>query len=345
MDDKVNFADGEPRDANLASKELDSSNVSVHSPDTSDTERRENEANPFKDPKTLAHWQKVHVCLWACIMFFALQTDRGNLSQAVSDNMLKELHLSTDDYNTGNTINLVAFLCAEVPSQLISKKVGPDRWIPTQMVLWSIVAGSQAAMQGKAGFYTTRVLLGVLQGGFIPDLVLWLSYFYKSNDDFVGERSLIASLQNVWVLPCLIALHVWSGTEENAWGTFALITVLLSYPYCHAILVAWASRNSGSVRTRSVSAAAYNMMVQLGNIVAANIYRSNDAPVYRTGNTVLIVIDVVSILMFPATKLYYIWRNKRRERVWNGMSEEERRAHLENLGDSGSKRLVFRFVH
>jgi hypothetical protein len=29
-------------------------------------------------------------------MFFALQVDRGNLSQAVSDNMLDQLHLSTN---------------------------------------------------------------------------------------------------------------------------------------------------------------------------------------------------------------------------------------------------------
>lgn len=164
-------------------------------------------------------------------MFFALQTDRGNLSQAVSDNMLKELHLSTDDYNTGNTINLVAFLCAEIPSQLISKKVGPDRWIPTQMVLWSIVAGSQAAMQGKAGFYTTRVLLGVLQGGFIPDLVLWLSYFYKSNElplrlSFFWTAEDLTSV--VTSLLAFALLHLDGVDGLSGWRWLFLIEALIT---------------------------------------------------------------------------------------------------------------------
>lgn len=548
-------------DEGLPSEEKASFNKLTHASESdlssglsdSDEEGEKFKKNPFLDPDAAAHWATVYeksqyecrhhfdpnftwseeeekkiirkldwrVCLWACVMFFGLQVDRGNLVQAVSDNLLNDLGLTTNDYNFGNVIFLFSFLLAELPSQLVSKKIGPDRWIPMQITLWSVVAISQCAMTGKKGFYATRSLLGLLEGGFIPDIVLWLSYFYTSRElptrlsffwttlstttiitallafallhlrgvrgwagwqwlflieglitllvglssffmmpasavqtktwfrpkgwftereekivvnrvlrddpskgdmhnrqaitprrlweaakdydlwplyaigliayipqappaayitltlkslgfstfntnlltipysvvhiltllgitwlsERTNERTFVSMLQPIWTLPCVIALRYWPGTLVDKWGTYAVTFVLLSYPYCHAILVGWTSKNSNNVGARSVSAAFYNMAVQLGNICSNFIYRTDDKPLYHRGNRNLIIINCLSIGLFLFTKLYYITRNKSRDRKWNALSPEEQRDYKRNTKLSGSRRLDFRFAH
>jgi hypothetical protein len=78
---------------------------------------------------------------------------------------IADLALTTNDYNNGQTIFYCAFLFAELPSQIIGKKLGPDVWIPIQMVIWSIVAMSQAALKGKTGYLICRAALGLMEGG------------------------------------------------------------------------------------------------------------------------------------------------------------------------------------
>lgn len=87
------------------------------------------------------------------------------------------------------------------------------------------------------------------------------------------------------------------------------------------------------------------MNVQLGNVIANFIYLDDDKPKYKRGNSTLIGINVLCIVLFLLTKAYYIWRNKQRDAIWNAMTEEERQDYIQNTKLQGSRRLDFRFAH
>jgi MFS family permease len=128
--------------------------------------------------------------VWVWVMFSSLDLVRGNINRAVSDSLLADLKVNTNDYNTGQTIYLVCFLAAELPGGLISKRVGPFRYTPTVIILWGGLCMAQAAMHARWSFWLLRGLLGFAQGGFIPEMVCVVVLLYPRNR---RRRSLILS--------------------------------------------------------------------------------------------------------------------------------------------------------
>jgi hypothetical protein len=66
----------------------------------------------------------------------------------------------------------------------------------------------------------------------------------------------------------------------------------------------------------------FSVAVQCGGIIAANIYRDDDKPLYKRGNRTLIGINALAISLFFFAKAYYVTVNKSRDRKWKAMTHE-----------------------
>jgi hypothetical protein len=126
--------------------------------------------------------------------------------------------------------------------------------------------------------------------------------------------------------------------STSHWARWSIATLLVGHPNVHAILVAITSRNAGAVRTFNVASALYNMAVQASSIISQNIYRDDDKPLYRRGNKVLVGIVAMNFVLFIGAKLYHIFLNKKRDRIWEAMSRDEKEHYLETTTDEGNER-------
>ena len=105
--------------------------------------------------------------------------DRINVSFAKLQ-MAQDLGLSDAVYGLGAGIFFVGYLMFEVPSNLILLKVGARRWIARIMVTWGLISAGMLFVSGPTSFYVLRFLLGVAEAGFIPAILLYLTYWFPN---------------------------------------------------------------------------------------------------------------------------------------------------------------------
>lgn len=124
---------------------------------------------------------------------------------------------------------------------MISKKLGPDVWIPIQMVTWSVIGICQALVVGEKSFYATRALLGLVEGGFIPDALLYLSYFYTNKELPIRVGYFYCSSHFTYIVAAFLAygiphMKAVGGWEGWRWlfaleGALTAIIGILSWFY------------------------------------------------------------------------------------------------------------------
>jgi ACS family tartrate transporter-like MFS transporter len=105
--------------------------------------------------------------------------DRVNVGFAALT-MNRDLGFSASVFGWGAGIFFFGYFLFEVPSNIILEKVGARIWICRIMLTWGIVSSAMALVQGIASFYALRFLLGVAEAGFLPGMILYLTYWFPS---------------------------------------------------------------------------------------------------------------------------------------------------------------------
>ena len=98
------------------------------------------------------------------------------------------------------------------------------------------------------GFTTTQTNLLSIPSS-VLGIILLVGMAFIS--EVVNSRVGTTIVLQLWALPLLIALYTFNESTSQ-WVYFAVVSLIVGYPYVHPIQVAWASRNSYSVRTRYV---------------------------------------------------------------------------------------------
>ncbi|KAL1964854.1 hypothetical protein VTN77DRAFT_6356 [Rasamsonia byssochlamydoides] len=116
------------------------------------------------------------------LAFFALQCDRTNIANALTDTITEDLHVTTNQINVGTSLLSAGIVILEIPSNILLQKIGPQRWLSFQIIGWGLVATFQAFATNYAGYLVTRILLGLCEAGFIPGALYTMSTWYKKSE-------------------------------------------------------------------------------------------------------------------------------------------------------------------
>jgi sugar phosphate permease len=114
--------------------------------------------------------------------FFALQLDRGNIGNALTDYFLQDVGITQFQFNIGQQLLSAGIVLLELPSNLVLYRVGPAAWIGGQIVAWGLVAAFQAFQKGLGPYLATRLLLGLCEAGFIPAGLFTITRWYKRDE-------------------------------------------------------------------------------------------------------------------------------------------------------------------
>ncbi|HVX78468.1 MAG TPA: MFS transporter [Bradyrhizobium sp.] len=110
------------------------------------------------------------------VLYVINYLDRINLGFAALS-MNKDLMFSATVFGLANSIFYFGYVACEIPSNLLLARFGARVWIARILISWGLASAATMLVVGPYSLYMIRFLVGVLEAGFVPGVLLYLTYW------------------------------------------------------------------------------------------------------------------------------------------------------------------------
>lgn len=86
------------------------------------------------------------------------------------------------DYNVALAVFFPFYVAAEIPSNMMLKKLRPSVWFTAIMIAWAACTTLMGVVENYSGLLAARMFLGIAEGGLFPGVTFYITMWYRRHE-------------------------------------------------------------------------------------------------------------------------------------------------------------------
>ncbi|KAI1990842.1 hypothetical protein LOZ54_002348 [Ophidiomyces ophidiicola] len=116
------------------------------------------------------------------VMYLFNALDKGNIGNAQTDGLSKDLDFKPGQHNLLLSIFFVPYVIFAPPIAMIGKRFGPARVLPILMFIFGSMTLISASAHNFGSLFALRWFLGMAEAAFFPLVIYYLTTFYRRGE-------------------------------------------------------------------------------------------------------------------------------------------------------------------
>ncbi|CAK7909625.1 high-affinity nicotinic acid transporter [[Candida] anglica] len=151
------------------------------------------------------------------LLYFMAALDRSNIGNSAAAGLQEAIGLTAAQLSNCVSLFYVTYIISEIPATLLLRKFKPHRFLAALGFMWGLVTIGTTFVSGYSSLLVCRLLLGLFEGGYFPCIMVYVSIFYKPEEQ---------ALRMGYLLSCAGAAGAFGGLIS-----YGLVQVNSTNPY------------------------------------------------------------------------------------------------------------------